>query len=522
MFLRIFIFSFLNFFLTLTSQASTSCIDAISISVEDAEVRSLDQKTTAEPFNQKLTNFKEQLKQDGVSELVSYSFRQTVFEPDPFQTHGSQEQFKNTIQSFFPFELTLSTQELVLLWNMKSAFDKREIDTYLNDEELIFLLYALRGEVSEDDFAGPNIIPEVSLDQLNGKLPGVRNRIKIALSEPKRRVVVSNFLKSKDVIIALHTVIQTMVGPEQHDELYAMLDRFDKKSYQIKNNTLGLQDFHRALELTMIVIFSENFSSSRSNERSNQGGALITNELETSLYTMTKDPNSTPILQDLFEFVLSNLPLPLKPEAWLHAVERELRVLEIPEIEETTSNQSTVTIPTTSTLNSSPNLQPRTTAQPERNPRKRRNQRGRRRNEARQNTESDTVETNTTQDQVLEMINKNSFPEPEINYTTFFMRNSHMGEQFLIFTSDSLKPFSQVEGLEVVGFLRAFHYGYTARDGSNGIKKLKASRKLNGEYYELKPGKSDFRLVLSKTGNVWTVIQTIHKDKLDNYVDGLD
>jgi len=77
----------------------------------------------------------------------------------------------------------------------------------------------------------------------------------------------------------------------------------------------------------MVIVFSENFSRSNSDEPSTQGSTLITNELETSLYTMTKDPNSTPMLQDIFEFILSNLPLPLKSDAWLNAVEKELRAL---------------------------------------------------------------------------------------------------------------------------------------------------------------------------------------------------
>ncbi len=98
-------------------------------------------------------------------------------------------------------------------------------------------------------------------------------------------------------------------------------------------------------------------------------------------------------------------------------------------------------------------------------------------------------------------------------YSFTMARSLNLGPQVLVFAEGSLRIFESETVEEISKFARAIQYGFTDVDGSNGLKALAVST-----YYELKPGHSYFRMVVRRDGNLWTVVATLHKDKVRRYM----
>ncbi len=98
-------------------------------------------------------------------------------------------------------------------------------------------------------------------------------------------------------------------------------------------------------------------------------------------------------------------------------------------------------------------------------------------------------------------------------YSFTMARSLNLGTQVLVFAEGSLRIFESETVEEISKFARAIQYGFTDVDGSNGLKALAVS-----SYYELKPGHSYYRMVVRREGNKWTVVATLHKDKVRGYV----
>ncbi len=102
--------------------------------------------------------------------------------------------------------------------------------------------------------------------------------------------------------------------------------------------------------------------------------------------------------------------------------------------------------------------------------------------------------------------------EPQ-SYSFTMVRSAQLGIQTLVFAPESLDLYKTEKIDSISKFMQALQYGFTDADGSNGLKKL-----LVENYYELKPGVSSYRMIVLRSGKTWTILATMHKDKVPIYM----
>ena len=87
-------------------------------------------------------------------------------------------------------------------------------------------------------------------------------------------------------------------------------------------------------------------------------------------------------------------------------------------------------------------------------------------------------------------------------------------QQYQLVVDEKVIEEARVRGRNIKPFLRSINYGMTSGQMENGIKKLNSLSGSGQTVYEVKPGRSDYRVLMTRTGNRWQAHKFVHKDKV--------
>ncbi len=137
------------------------------------------------------------------------------------------------------------------------------------------------------------------------------------------------------------------------------------------------------------------------------------------------------------------------------------------------------------------------------------NKRERRRNRGRQ--QRNETETQDSQFEAL-YFDKDLSPSADEFYEITFLRNQNLGRQRVRFSEEVITEMERRDLLWQT-FLVPINNGFTASNGQNGIKKVGVrNNSVSNNVYEVRPGKSQFRMIMVNVGDEWTVIKIVHHD----------
>lgn len=407
-------------------------------------------------------------------------------------------------------------EELVMLWNIHQALDVGFSKDW-NVRTRIQLSVRLLKAIKPEHFRSPrpaDLSREYVFDRLRKLTPVLVNNVysrKILeelLSDPK----FNNYLHDLFIMFGLD-----LWGGANSKEI-SMLLKARKQQLRLKSDQASMFLVHDSLS----TIFDYGVFRGQHREqweRAELTREMFLNKMEEMLFEWMDNPSVVDRAVHVFDYILFKSPYPVAENVLVQQVGDSLRRELAPIRDEAlarlkqaqlTEKQSKLDLlvrapqPTTPTATG--------VNRTELNPNKRRNQKS---------GDEKREETPRLLSQMKETLTLSSSGESIVankKYSFLMLRQMSQGVQFIIFDTKVLDFFSNHSHENIQPFLKALEYGFTSRDGSNGIKKLGLNMSLRANIYEIKPGSSSFRILLKRDGDVWTALDVLHKDDIDSFL----
>ncbi len=456
---------------------------------------------------------------------LSYSLRRHEFQKNPLSDGNSLREFEAQ-RNLYSSQRKVDSP--VLIWNIVHALQNHLGRGNLSEREAFFFAEVLGKKVKKEDFlvTKNEEIENLSHIQLNFLIEDIaalvvkNSRWRNALEALTQEKGFAQLLKG---LIGHQPVALNKVDFEVQKVFRKMLDSIESGHYRLGQSlkaqdeayfifailmTYGLRgEFTLALHLTQnyqVKTLNRNDVINKFEEIILDGGATesqtltdVLNLVDLTLFK-TPFPLSETMIEPLFIQSLLDRFLPLKSAALSRLPQKPSEV------------RNLVTLHTPQSQKPSSPQNQRFERVLTKNPKKRKNQEKKSPLHEEASLKNESVIEYTllnTQDHVSDKA-----------YTFQMARQSYEGIQKIIF-SETVIDFFKENSQEIIDpFIKALSYGFTARDGSNGIKKLVASEGLSKSYYEVRPGSSGYRIILTRENGYWKAIDILHKDDIDRYL----
>ena len=471
------------------------------------------------------------LRDDNLLTQISYSFRSHFYEAKPFDNGKLEETFVTKVNEII-YPAKIGESEAIHLWNLAQALHTNVGRGRISEREEVLLAYLLRETVDFQSFR-KNQINEEYLGK-DHFIDAFVSGLELIFTKPKFKKTMDLLFKDRgfqEYVLSLY---------KEFPQFYSLRDAFRlirsarKFSYKVKNDrqskyvvgaTLLLLSQATLVELSRDPNFPNDPYKNRYFEQKNDTLLIVKKEdyaviLEELLLRVLSNKNLSSDIVDLLDLTSFQIPLPpqvAKLEATIVEASKtmivepraEAEAVLLKEQAEPSANSEIVQSKEFADSIPRDYFEP----QPQRSEKKRKKGQTRPRKRDQKQEKKDAEEILLSEIQEI---------EAGKSYEFRFLRQENFEKQSVVFSKESLEPFEVSADTSLTPFLRAIQYGFTARYGSNGIKKVGTNMNHSENYYEVKPGVSRLRIIMIRDGNQWTAIKTVHKDEVVRFLEQLE
>lgn len=513
-----------------SSSASTSLLLPRELRVSEENLTRIMRSSDA-PYLLAVSKVFKRLESPLVVDQVVYAFRSHIFNEEPFKRRFfrrgvRQDDFRLQVEGLTG-KTDFSESDLVAIWNIESAL-KHNLDRgAMTQDERLTLAVLLNFSFEKISFQKNAVLTraealnEVSSDHLVRAAESIIKTPRATMIF--QRLINDDLFKNQILNLAERASLDAEIAPG----LLKILRRLSSKS-SLKLNR-SKKSFTVVLLATAALIskFEAELASSGGQKfytaYAVQGRDRFLANLESVLFSSIDDKWVASKVLDYIDYFFLDMTLPMTRASMnslvvdgakrllLNAKARasEMKAQETERLME--QERSSHTPLSFKVVDFTPSVDMELNRV---NPKKRKNQ---------NRTSQESAETHLEQVEVedsFQVLPDDLVPIAGRFYTFSFLRGVDLGEQRVVFSQDVIDNLNRHSEVQWSTFLKPLNYGFTSRNGQNGVKKMGVNLNLDN-VYEIKPGVSSYRIIMRRDGADWLAIAFLHKDKVDAFLSGL-